>query len=99
MDQKLYRFYKLTNTIDDEIYIGSTSKSLKYRLQKHKNKSHEYPNRKLYASCNFVGWNNISIIELDTSFTHLHNARQIEQNFIDLHNPSLNISRAIKIQI
>ena len=40
--------YKLVRANDKHYYIGSTQKTLKYRLKKHKDKSYECPNRRVY---------------------------------------------------
>ena len=49
--------YKLCRQDDDHYYIGSTQKTLKYRLKKHKDKSCERPDRKVYRHIlNNGGW-------------------------------------------
>ena len=54
------KIYKLTNTVDDRIYIGSTIKSLTHRLGNHRRVSPSR-NSKLYEHCNRIGWGNVSI--------------------------------------
>ena len=55
------KIYKLANTIDDKIYIGSTCKELKERLWGHRGLAKQRVKRKVYAHCNAIGWDNIAI--------------------------------------
>ena len=56
--------YKISNFLDDKVYIGSTSKSLKYRWAKHKSKMCERPGRKLYKHIDDLGIENFVIEEI-----------------------------------
>jgi Uri superfamily endonuclease len=89
--------YRLTNTIDNLTYIGSTTEALKTRLSKHKSRSRTYQN-KLYRHCNWVEWHNIQIEEIFKREVYSHEeAREYEQFYIDLLKPALNTNRAIKM--
>lgn len=55
------KIYKLE--CNGKFYIGSTSLELRERLQAHKDKSKEYPNRKLYK--HITDWNDVSMILLE----------------------------------
>lgn len=63
MDTNKYaqgKIYKLTNTIDDLIYVGSTYRNLKKRFQKHKEDA-KLKKSKVYTHLNKIGWENVSI--------------------------------------
>lgn len=53
--------YKLTNTVDNEIYVGSTIVTLKARKARHISASKLKPNIKVYNHLNKIGWDNVSI--------------------------------------
>jgi hypothetical protein len=55
------KIYELVNDVDDEVYVGSTTKSLKRRLRGHKKVARIKPNRKLYKHLNAIGWDHVSI--------------------------------------
>lgn len=55
------KIYKLVNTIDDEIYVGSTIRKLNRRFSGHKCASKKNHNYKVYQHCDQVGWGNIKI--------------------------------------
>ena len=61
LDYSQGKIYKLTNSVDDEIYIGSTVQSLVSRLGMHRNAAALKGNVRVYAHLNGVGWNNVSI--------------------------------------
>lgn len=46
---------------DEHFYIGSTINELNYRLRDHKHHSKQFPNRKVYAHINTLGWNSVTI--------------------------------------
>jgi hypothetical protein len=61
-DSKIYVLW-----CDDEYYyIGSTINELNYRLRDHKKHSKQFPNRKVYAHINKIGWDSVTISLLDT---------------------------------
>jgi group I intron endonuclease len=55
------KIYQLTNTVNDESYIGSTCSSLNQRLIGHKSAATHPKARDMYARLNKTGWENISI--------------------------------------
>lgn len=82
--------YKITNTIDNLIYVGYSSQPLKIRFSKHRSRSKTYQN-KLYRHCLFVGWDNVKIEAIRTSQVYSHeHARDLERYYIDLLRPDLN---------
>ena len=62
---QLGKVYKLTNKIDDKIYVGSTCQTLKERLQGHKDDAKRYPNDTVYVHLNKIGWCNVNIVLLE----------------------------------
>ena len=51
------KIYKITNTVDDRIYVGSTTKELKVRFREHAcfSKIEKYKNIELYKAMNEHG--------------------------------------------
>lgn len=92
--------YKLFSKSCDSFYIGSTARSLKYRLYKHKNKSYEAPERRVYKvimeTGGFKEWNMELIEAIDTTDDFVR--RQREQFWIDELKPDLNERLAIRIK-
>jgi group I intron endonuclease len=85
------KIYKLTNTVDDEIYIGSTSSTLQRRLSTHKANAKVHTQRPIYQHLNKVGMNNVSI-ELIEDFP-CDNKVQLEvreQHWVNTLKPTLN---------
>ena len=59
--------YKITNTINNKVYIGKTTKTLQERFDKHKDNASKKINRRLYDSMNHHGYDNFIIEKLDES--------------------------------
>ncbi len=88
--------YKITNTITNEFYIGS-SKDIKTRWRKHTNLSawKKCPNNKLYIAFQKYGLDKFSfeILEETTSL------KEREQYYIDLLKPVYNNIRAFGLDL
>ena len=56
------KIYKISNDIDDQIYVGSTIQTLNSRFTKHKYKSKRSPNIKLYKHFAKLGIEHFKII-------------------------------------
>jgi hypothetical protein len=85
------KIYKLINTVDDRIYIGSSASELSKRLYEHKTMSRRKIEQKVYKELNTIGWENVRIIQIEAFRCETKNellAR--EQYFIDLLKPDLN---------
>lgn len=54
------KIYKLVNTVDDNIYIGSTHQPLTFRLSLHKSHG-KIKNSKVYRHLNSIGFSNVRI--------------------------------------
>ena len=90
------KVYKLVNTDDDQIYVGSTCGTLHLRKSKHKSNAKICPNRPVYRHLNAIGWDNVRIILLQQiSCANKDELRAAEQHYIDMLHPSLNKASAI----
>jgi hypothetical protein len=86
------KIYKLVNTADTRIYVGSTCLPLSKRLWDHKLSARHNPARKVYEALNTVGWENVRIVQIEAF--RCENKQELvarEQYFIDLLRPSLNM--------
>jgi hypothetical protein len=59
------KVYRLVNTVDDEIYVGSTCSPLPKRLYEHKQKANLYPNRRVYQHFDTIGFENVKIVLIE----------------------------------
>jgi hypothetical protein len=56
------KIYKIINSIDDQIYVGSTTQSLRQRFSVHKCEAKRSPERKLYKHFLKLGIEHFKII-------------------------------------
>ena len=94
MDYSKAKIYKIFNSLDDEIYVGSTCCNLSTRMAKHRYRAKEErsKNHKLYLKMNEVGQENFSIILLE-EFKECQNIEQLrkkEREKIEELKPELN---------
>lgn len=78
--------YKLVNSVDDAVYIGSTTQSLAQRLSKHKTASRDprYANQRVYMHLSDIGWRNVSIVLLEEwGAEDRDDLREREQHWLD----------------
>ena len=84
------KIYKIVNTVDDKIYVGSTCSLLTKRLYEHKSMAKSRPSH-AHIHLNEIGWENIRIILVESVNAETKDQLlQREQYYIDLLNPSLN---------
>jgi hypothetical protein len=89
------KIYKLVNTVDDSIYVGSTSMPLSKRLSGHKRDARKNTEQRVYKELNKVGWSNVRIVLIEAY--HCENKNELiarEQHHIDLLKPELNKNAA-----
>jgi predicted GIY-YIG superfamily endonuclease len=96
------RIYKITNTINNDIYIGSTKNALRIRLQQHRAKQKQVKNsfrNGLYCMMNEYDSNHFHI-ELIEEIECLNKREQTEheQRIINQYKPVLNKKRAYGIK-
>lgn len=85
------KIYKISNTVNEKIYIGSTCSPLEVRLYQHKQHARQAPARLVYAELLSVGLENV-LIEL-LEICPRDNKKDIltrEQHYINELKPALN---------
>ena len=88
------KIYKLVNTVNDKIYVGSTCSLLTKRLYEHKAMAKIKPSH-AHRHFNELGWENVRIILVESVNAETKDQLlQREQHYIDLLNPSLNKNSA-----
>ena len=96
--KRLGRVYKLVNSVDDKIYIGSTFQKLNKRLTGHKIDSRR-KNSIINNYIKNIGEDKFEIILIEEVYvSNDEELRQIEDNYIDQQNPDLllNTKRAFR---
>lgn len=89
MDYKI-KIYKITNSVDNLIYIGSTRTSLERRMSCHKSESKKL-NYKLYQHMRRIGAEKFNIELLEERDCYCREIQlQDEREFIDMLQPQLN---------
>ena len=89
------QIYKLVNTVDDRIYMGSTAMPLSKRLSNHKKAARKHTERRVYKELNTVGWSNVRIVLIEAY--RCENKNELiarEQHHMDLLKPELNKAAA-----
>lgn len=69
--------YKITNTINNKIYIGQTSKTIEERFKAHISKAKQHINRYLYDAMNHYGYENFIIEQIEQCNNDLLNEREM----------------------
>ena len=89
------KIYKLTNTKDYDIYVGSTRGRLVSRLLEHASTASVHPERTVYKHLNNIGWEKVDIqlLEVYTCQT-VKELRIREQWWIDQLGALLNCNKA-----
>ena len=85
------QIYKLVNTVDDRIYVGSTAMPLSKRLSSHKSKARRRPEQRVYKELTLIGWSNVRIVLIEAY--RCENKNELiarEQHHMDLLKPELN---------
>ena len=57
--------YKITNKINNKVYIGQTKKTIEERFQEHLKKAKIHTNRYLYDAMNKYGYNNFQVSKIE----------------------------------
>ena len=85
------KIYKIVNTVDDRIYVGSTCLPLAKRFYDHKRTGRQRPTQRVYEALNTIGWENARMVLVE-AFACENKQELIarEQYFMDLLRPSLN---------
>jgi hypothetical protein len=86
-----YRFYMISNAVNDDVYIGKTSITIEERFAQHKQTAKTHPNNKLYKMFRRLGDYQFHIEELESfmcNFKYESDAK--EDYWINRYNPTLN---------
>ena len=91
------KIYKLTNTVNDYEYVGSTCQTLKGRKSDHRKRSRIRPDRKVYKELNEVGWDNVEIVLIENyPCDDLCQLRAREEHWRKENDAKLNSRRALR---
>ena len=80
--------YKITNMINNKVYIGQTTKSLEQRLKTHKRDSIS-KNSYFYQAVRKYGWDNFSAEIIEDNITDIDTLNEREQYWIKYYNSFL----------
>ena len=84
------KVYKLINSVDSKIYVGSTTQPLSKRLMDHKNCAKNRP-KPVHRYLNTIGWGNVRIVLIENvECLDKEQLIQREQHWIDSLKPELN---------
>ena len=81
----MYRTYKITNTVDDKIYYGSTKLTLSDRMVCHNSEARNGNSKMLSNHIRLVGLPTFSIHLIQDGYPNKLEARKAEQQLIDSH--------------
>jgi group I intron endonuclease len=98
-DYSKSKIYKIINDVNDEIYVGSTIRSLCRRMESHRRDHTDEkrrPNSKLFKLMREIGTKQFKIILIENyACQNKEELRAREQYYIDLLKPSLNVYHAV----
>ena len=88
--------YKIVNDVDDQIYVGSTTRPLYQRWYQHKLAAKKYPMRKVYVHCAAVGWDHCRVVQIEKAADchDVQDRKYKEQYWIEQLQPMLNSNDA-----
>lgn len=69
--------YKITNKVNNKIYIGKTTKTIEYRFSVHIKNAKKHINRYLYDAMNCYGYENFYVEEIEECDESILNEREI----------------------
>lgn len=77
--------YKIINSVDDEVYVGSTTKTKEERMYKHRTSSNRQKHYKLYKHFSLIGLDKFEIIVIeDDLFENKQELYKLEGFYINL---------------
>jgi group I intron endonuclease len=87
------KIYKLVNTVDDHVYVGSTCKTLGVRFATHKCDARKEPHRVVYQHIAKIGWDKVSMVLVEKyPCATFHELTARERYWIEVLNASLNMT-------
>ena len=85
------RIYSIKNTINNLLYIGSTSRDINERFKEHRRDIIKYPNFQLYKAMENFNADNVYIILIEElEVNDIKELRKREGQYIKLIKPALN---------
>ena len=88
--------YKITNTVNNKVYIGQTSKTIEERFATHLRHAANKVNRYLYDAMNHYGYENFIVEQLEACKKSLLDEREIYWiNFYNANNPDYGYNMTI----
>ena len=78
--------YKITNLINQKVYIGQTTKSLEERMLQHRNAFVSHQKTYLYGAMHKYGWDNFKFEVIDTSAQTKEELDNLERYYISKYN-------------
>ncbi len=79
----IYSIYKITNQINNKMYIGYTGDFVEKRFKAHKALSKSKPTQKISLAMNKHGIENFTVETLYQSYDYAHTFQVMEPHFID----------------
>lgn len=68
--------YKITNTVNEKIYVGQTVKTIEERFDAHIKKAKQHPNRYLYDAMNHYGYDKFKVSQIEECDNSLLDERE-----------------------
>lgn len=92
----IVKIYKIRNSVNDKIYLGSTTQSLSRRMAGHREKCKLKPDRLIYQEMNKIGVDKffIELVESKECPSYEHQLKY-EREWFDKLKPELNMTRPI----
>ena len=88
--------YKITNKVNNKVYIGQTAKTIEERFAAHLRNATNKVNRYLYDAMNHYGYENFTVEQLEVSKKSLLDEREIYWiNFYKSNNPDYGYNMTI----
>ena len=85
------KIYKIVNSVNNKVYIGSTTDSLDQRFWVHQAYAERKPKRRLYQEMNRLGHNKFRIVLIKNFPCSSHKAlQQEERKYFLKYKPELN---------
>jgi group I intron endonuclease len=90
--------YKITNTVNNYVYFGSTKQKLSRRMATHRASFKSGKSNKLYDEMRKIGLEHFKIVWIeDIEYENIYELRRREDDYIKQHKSSLNTYNAVGI--
>jgi len=90
--------YKIVNTQNDYVYVGSTKQTLSKRMATHRSTCKKNNNNKLYKMMRLIGVEHFKIVLLEiVEFEDIYELRKKEDDYIGKFEKKTNMKKAVRI--